>query len=75
LSRKKPAEDTGDTYVSSMFRELARNPSVSPVDAQTHPEPKDIKPAGGGRISRMFEELSAKPSPQKEDGEEPDDKA
>jgi hypothetical protein len=75
LSRKKPAEDTDDKYVSSMFRELARNPSASPADAQSHPEPKDIKPAGGGRISRMFEELSAKPSPHKEDGEEPDDKA
>jgi hypothetical protein len=69
LSSKKPAGDTGEKYVSNMFRELARNPSAPPVDAQAHPEPKDIKPAGGGRISRMFEELSAKPPPD----EEPDD--
>ena len=56
-----------------MFRELARNPSTPLGEAQSHPEPKDIKVAGGGRISRMFEELSAKPSPPKEDGGEPGD--
>ncbi len=63
-SGQQPAGDTG--YVSSMFKELARNPSASPAEAQAHPEPKDIKPAGGGRISRMFEEMSAKPAPDEE---------
>lgn len=64
LNSQKPASDTG--YVSNMFREMARNPSAPPAEVQAHPEPKDIKPAGGGRISRMFEELSAKPAPDEE---------